>query len=142
MNGTGVDHPGTLRSRSVTWESPHLTLSQTRFGYFLTGPKLGREAAIACCFEAGRDGFWLHRVLSAHGVDTHVVEPTSILVNRRAKRAKIDRLDAEGMLRILAAYLGGDRQVCSMVSVPSSEAEDAKRPHREREHLVARAHSV
>ncbi len=98
--------------------------------------KLGREAAIACCFEAGRDGFWLHRVLSAHGVDTHVVEPTSILVNRRAKRAKTDRLDAEGMLRVLAAYLGGDRQVCSMVSVPSPEAEDAKRPHREREHLV------
>jgi len=98
--------------------------------------KLGREAAIACCFEAGRDGFWLHRVLSAHGVDTHVVEPTSILVNRRAKRAKTDRLDAEGMLRVLAAYLSGDRQVCSMVSVPSPEAEDAKRPHREREHLV------
>lgn len=98
--------------------------------------KPGREAAIACCFEAGRDGFWLHRVLSAHGVDTHVVEPTSILVNRRAKRAKTDRLDAEGMLRVLAAYLGGDRQVCSMVSVPSPEAEDAKRPHREREHLV------
>jgi transposase len=98
--------------------------------------KLGREAAIACCFEAGRDGFWLHRALSAHGVDTHVVEPTSILVNRRAKRAKTDRLDAEGMLRVLAAYLGGDRQVCSMVSVPSPEAEDAKRPHREREHLV------
>jgi len=88
------------------------------------------------CFEAGRDGFWLHRVLSAHDVDSHVVEPTSILVNRRARRAKTDRLDAEGMLRVLAAYLGGDRQVCSMVRVPLSEEEDAKRPHREREHLV------
>lgn len=98
--------------------------------------KLGQVAAVACCFEAGRDGFWLHRVLSAHDVDSHVVEPTSILVNRRARRAKTDRLDAEGMLRVLAAYLGGDRQVCSMVRVPLSEEEDAKRPHREREHLV------
>lgn len=98
--------------------------------------KLGQAAALACCFEAGRDGFWLHRVLSAHDVDSHVVEPTSILVNRRAKRTKTDRLDAEGMLRVLAAYLGGDRQVCSMVRVPSPEEEDAKRPHREREHLV------
>jgi transposase len=98
--------------------------------------KLGQAVDVACCFEAGRDGFWLHRVLSAHDVDSHVVEPTSILVNRRAKRAKTDRLDAEGMLRVLAAYLGGDRQVCSMVRVPSPEEEDAKRPHREREHLV------
>jgi len=91
---------------------------------------------VACCFEAGRDGFWLHRLLSAHDIDSHVVEPASILVNRRAKRAKTDRLDAEGLLRVLAAYLGGDRQVCSMVRVPSPEEEDAKRPHREREHLV------
>jgi transposase len=98
--------------------------------------KLGHEVVIACCFEAGRDGFWLHRVLTAQGVDSHVVEPTSILVNRRAKRAKTDRLDAEGLLRVLAAYLGGDHQVCSMVRVPSPDEEDAKRPHCEREHLV------
>jgi transposase len=65
-----------------------------------------------------------------------VLEPTSILVNRRARRAKTDRLDAEGMLRVLAAWLDGDRQVCSMVVVPTPEEEDAKRPHREREHLV------
>jgi len=65
-----------------------------------------------------------------------VLEPTSTLVNRRARPAKTDRLDAEGMLRVLAAWLSGDRQVCSMVRVPSAEEEDAKRPHREREHLV------
>jgi transposase len=92
--------------------------------------------AVACCFEAGRDGFWLHRLLTAHGVDAYVLEPTSILVNRRARRAKTDRLDAEGMLRVLAAWLAGDRQVCSMVRVPTPEEEDAKRPHRERERLV------
>src|SRR5450755_1611635 len=98
----------------------------------LDAPQIG----VVCCFEAGRDGFWLHRLLTAHGVASHVLEPTSILVNRRARRAKTDRLDAEGMLRVLAAWLGGDRQVCSMVRVPTPEEEDAKRPHREREHLV------
>ena len=91
---------------------------------------------LACCFEAGRDGFWLQRLLTANGVPTYVVEPTSMLVNRRARRAKTDRLDAEGLLRVLAAYVGGDHQVCSMVRVPTPEEEDAKRPHREREHLV------
>ena len=100
----------------------------------LDGP--GQVAELACCFEAGRDGFWLHRLLTRHGVPTYVVEPTSILVNRRARRAKTDRLDAEGLLRVLAAYVGGDRQICRMVRVPTPEEEDAKRPHREREHLV------
>jgi transposase len=98
--------------------------------------KLGGIAGVACCFEAGRDGFWLQRLLAAHGIAAHVLEPTSVLVNRRARRAKTDRLDAEGMVRVLAAWLGGDRQVCSMVRVPTPEEEDAKRPHREREHLV------
>jgi len=98
--------------------------------------KLDRTADLACCFEAGRDGFWLQRLLSAHGIPAYVLEPTSILVNRRARRAKTDRLDAEGMLRVLAAWLSGDRHVCSMVRVPTPEEEDAKRPHREREHLV------
>lgn len=91
---------------------------------------------IACCFEAGRDGFWIHRLLTDHGIPAYVVEPTSILVNRRAKRAKTDRLDAEGLLRVLAAYLAGDSQICSMVRVPTPDEEDGKRIHREREHLV------
>ena len=98
--------------------------------------KLGAGVNVACCFEAGRDGFWLHWLLTAQGFASYVLEPTSILVNRRARRAKTDRLDAEGMLRVLAAWLSGDRQVCSMVQVPTPEDEDAKRPHREREHLV------
>jgi transposase len=99
--------------------------------------KPGEAAAeVVCCFEAGRDGFWLHRLLSAQGIAAYVLEPTSVLVNRRARRAKTDRLDAEGMLRVLATWLGGDRQVCSMVRVPTPAEEDAKRPHREREHLV------
>jgi transposase len=94
---------------------------------------LDATIGVVCCFEAGRDGFWLHRLLTAHGVACHVLEPTSILVNRRARRAKTDRLDAEGMLRVLVAYLRGDHQACSMVRVPTPEEEDAKRTHRERE---------
>ena len=98
--------------------------------------RLDAAIAVVCCFEAGRDGFWLHRLLTAHGVANYVLEPTSILVNRRARRAKTDRLDAVGMLRVLAAYLRGDRQSCSMVRVPTPDEEDAKRMHRERENLV------
>jgi transposase len=75
-------------------------------------------------------------LLTAHEIAAYVLEPTSILVNRRARRAKADRLDAEGMLRVLATWLAGDRQVCSMVRVPTSDEEDAKRPHRDCEHLV------
>lgn len=96
----------------------------------------GSPAPIACCFEAGRDGFWLHRFLTAKDIPTYVVEPASVLVNRRSKRAKTDRLDAEGLLRVLAAYLAGDNQICSMVRVPTPEEEDGKRIHREREYLV------
>jgi transposase len=96
----------------------------------------GTAVEVVSCFEAGRDGFWLHRLLSAHGIINHVVEPTSILVSRRARRAKTDRLDAEGLLRVLMSYWRGDRQICSVVRVPTPEEEDAKRQHREREHLV------
>src|SRR6202047_5136404 len=71
--------------------------------------KLGVEASVMSCFEAGRDGFWLHRLLSEHGVINHVVEPTSILGKRRARRAKTDRLDAQGLLRILTAHAKGDQ---------------------------------
>ena len=98
--------------------------------------RLDATISTVCCFEAGRDGFWLQRLLTAQGVDTHVLEPTSILINRRARRAKTDRLDAVGMLRVLAAFLRGDRQSCSMVRVPTPDEEDAKRTHRERESLV------
>src|SRR3954465_13583643 len=98
--------------------------------------KLSQAVEVACCFEAGRDGVWLHRLLTAHGIAAYVLEPTSILVNRRARRAKTDRLDAEGMLRVLVTWLAGDRQVGSMVRVPTPDEEDAKRPHRERDQLV------
>ena len=74
--------------------------------------RMGPDVTLASCFEAGRDGFWLHRLLTDNGVVNHVVEPTSILVTRGARRAKTDRLDAQGLLRVLAAAFAGDREIC------------------------------
>jgi transposase len=95
------------------------------------------SVAVVTIQEAGRDGFWLHRLLEAHRVQSHVVDPASIAVSRRHRRAKTDRIDAEGLLRTLMAFARGERQVCSMVRPPSREAEDVRRLNREREALLA-----
>ena len=128
----GTRLPGAAKSRMHRIAAGDTAALLTLVGELRARPVKGANqvADLACCFEAGRDGFWLHRLLTGHGVATYVVEPTSILVNRRARRAKTDRLDAEGLLRVLAAYVGGDQQICSMVRVPTPEEEDAKRPHR------------
>ncbi len=97
---------------------------------------LARPVRVASCYEAGYDGFWLHRVLAANDIENHVIDPSSLLVNRRARRAKSDRIDAEGMLRALMAYARGERRVFAVVRVPSVDEEDFKRLHRERQHLV------
>ncbi len=97
---------------------------------------LARPVRVASCYEAGYDGFWLHRVLAANDIDNHVIDPSSLLVNRRARRAKSDRIDAEGMLRALMAYARGERRVFAVVRVPSVDEEDFKRLHRERQQLV------
>lgn len=86
--------------------------------------------------EAGFDGFWLHRLFEARGIESHVVDPASIAVNRRQRRAKTDRIDAEMLLRTLAAWKRGERRVCSMVHPPSPEDEDDRRLGRERQRLV------
>lgn len=98
--------------------------------------KLGRPVEVISCYEAGYDGFWLHRLLEAHGVRNYVFDPASLLVNRRARRAKTDRIDVERMLRALGRYLRGEPDACSMVRVPSVEQEDARRLHRERHRLI------
>jgi len=84
------------------------------------------EAAVISCYEAGRDGFWLHRYLVAHGITNHVVDSSSIEVNRRARRAKTDRLDLGGLLNLLARYVMGDRRVWRVVRVPTVTDEDAR----------------
>jgi transposase len=98
--------------------------------------ELGRPIEVISCYEAGYDGFWLHRLLEAHEVRNYVLDPASLLVNRRARRAKTDRIDVERMLRALGRYLRGEPDACSVVCVPSVEQEDARRLHRERHRLI------
>ncbi len=97
---------------------------------------MGAPVKVLSCYEAGYDGFWLHRVLAEAGIINHVIDPASLQVNRRARRAKTDRIDALGMLRALMAFQRGEEQVFSVVQVPSVEREDARRVHRERERLI------
>jgi transposase len=86
--------------------------------------------------EAGFDGFWIHRLLQANGIESHVVEPASIAVPRRHRRAKTDAIDGEALLRTLMAFKRGEPRVCSMVVPPSPEAEDRRRVSRERRTLI------
>jgi transposase len=89
------------------------------------------EAPVQACYEAGRDGFWLHRWLTGQGIANVVVDSSSIEVNRRARRAKTDRLDVHRLLQLLLRWAGGERQVWSVVRVPSAEAEAARQLTRE-----------
>jgi transposase len=91
---------------------------------------------IAVAYEAGRDGFWLARWLIEHGIEAHVIHPTSVAVSREHKRAKTDRLDTAILMRVFIGWLRGERGHCGMIAVPTIQEEDAKRPSRERENLV------
>jgi len=97
----------------------------------------GREVGIIVGYEAGYDGFWLQRRLAAEAITCWVMDPGSLQVDRKARRAKTDRLDAAMLLRALMAWWRGDRSACRMVQVPSVEREDARRTHRERQRLIA-----
>lgn len=87
---------------------------------------LSAEAPVISCYEAGRDAFWLHRYLVAQGITNYVVDSASIEVNRRARRAKTDRLDLGGLLSLLARYVQGDRRCWRVVRVPTLAEEDAR----------------
>lgn len=103
-----------------------------------------REAAAAgqeirrtvVAYEAGRDGFWLARWLTARGIEAYVIHSSSVAVSRERGRAKTDRLDTALLLRVVLGWLRGEPGHCSMVAVPTVAEEDAKRPTRERENLV------
>jgi transposase len=97
----------------------------------------GEAVQVVLGYEAGYDGFWLHRRLTTEGIACWVMDPGSLQVDRRARRAKTDRLDAAMLLRALRAWCRGDRAACRMVQVPSVEREDARRTHRERQRLIA-----
>lgn len=97
---------------------------------------LGGVPAVVSCYEAGYDGFWLHRLLMAAGITNYVFDPASIAVDQRARRVKTDRVDGEKILRTLMAYLRGEPRVVRIVQVPAPEQEDARRATRERDRLT------
>ncbi len=95
-----------------------------------------RIERIVVAFEAGRDGFWLARWLTARSIEAHVIHAASVAVSREHRRAKTDRLDAELLKRAFLGWLRGERDHCKVVAIPTLKDEDAKRPSRERESLV------
>src|SRR5215218_7874577 len=113
------------------------TLLNLLHGWRAEAGQAGREISrIAVAFEAGRDGFWLARWLRAHGIEAHVIHPTSIAVSREHRRAKTDRRDTALLKRVFLGWLRGEPDHCTMAAVPTLEEEDARRPNRERESLV------
>ena len=98
--------------------------------------RTGQDFPIIVIQEAGLDGFWIHRVLQSEGIESHVVDPASILTSRRGRRAKTDRIDGESLVRTLMAYKRGEPRVCSMARPPTPLEEDRRRVCRERRILV------
>ena len=101
-----------------------------------TEERTGASARLVVIQEAGLDGFWIHRLLTANAIESHIVEPASIAVPRRHRRAKTDIIDGETLLRTLRAFKRGEPRVCSMVVAPSPAEEDRRRISRERRTLV------
>lgn len=93
--------------------------------------KLPADVRVVSCYEAGRDGFWIHRALEMLGVENKVVDSASIEVNRHAKRAKTDRLDAGKLLSQLLRWLAGETRALKIVRIPTQEEEDRRHLHRE-----------
>jgi transposase len=98
--------------------------------------KGARRVRTLSCYEAGYDGFWLHRVLLKEGVENHVLDGASLPVDRRAKHIKTDHIDAKRLLKAIVGFAQGDPQSCRAVHVPTPEQEDARRLSRERQRLV------
>lgn len=100
------------------------------------GQPVGGSAKVVVIQEAGLDGFWVHRLLEANGIESHVVDPSSVAVARRQRRAKTDAIDGETLLRTLLAWRRGEPRVCTMVVAPTPEQEDRRRTSRERATLL------
>jgi transposase len=114
----------TVLARSTAAVMREIKLAKLRFG-------LPEDAKVVSCFEAGRDGFWLHRFLVHEGVQNIVVDSASIEVNRRKRRAKSDRLDAIKLLSMLIRWHNGEKKIWSVVRVPTVTDEDRRQLHRE-----------
>jgi transposase len=130
----GISDGKTMRARVVTieardWKRLKQEIEKARERF-----ELEADAPVRSCYEAGREGFWIHRALEGMGIENIVIDAASMDVKRR-KRAKTDRIDAEGLVRQLIRYWRGEHDVWSVVRVPSEEAEDSRQMHREIEVL-------
>ena len=114
----------TITARDLAALQSEIHMAKQRF-------ELSKDTPVISCYEAGRDGFWLHRYLASIGVSNLVVDSASIEVNRRAKRAKTDKLDLGKLLTMLMRYQAGEKKVWRVVHVPSAEVEDHRHLHRE-----------
>jgi len=112
-----------MPARSLAKLEEEIAKAKARFG-------LPADAPVRTCYEAGRDGFWLHRALTARGIDNVVVDSSSIEVDRRAKRIKTDPVDAAKLLNLLCRYHAGERKLWRVVQVPRVGDEDGRQLHR------------
>jgi transposase len=110
-------------ARDLARLDQEIAKAKERFG-------LPADAPVLTCYEAGRDGFWLHRALSSRGIGNLVVDSSSIEVDRRKKRVKTDPVDAAKLLNLLCRYHGGERKVWRVVQVPAVSDEERRQLHR------------
>jgi transposase len=123
----GAGQPPRIRSvpsRCTTLVLNEIKKTKLRFG-------LPGDTPVVSCYEAGRDGFWIHRFLTDAGVENIVVDSASIEVSRRKRRAKSDRLDAIKLVSMLIRWHNGEKKVWSLVHVPTVADEDGRQLHRE-----------
>jgi transposase len=113
-----------IASRDLQALQHEIKTAKKRFG-------LSADVPVLSCYEAGRDGFWIHRYLEENGIQNLVVDSSSIEVSRRARRRKTDKLDVNKLLAMLIRYHSGEQKVWRVVHVPSTKAEDARQLHRE-----------
>jgi len=94
------------------------------------------DGRVVSCYEAGRDGFWIHRALDADGINNYVLDSASIEVSRRKRRLKTDRVDVVALLHLLMRYTKGEKTALHVIRIPTVAEEDQRRLHRERERLL------
>ena len=114
----------TVGARKLLLLQDEIAKAKVRFG-------LPADAPVVSCYEAGRDGFWLHRYLVAQGIDNAVIDSASIETNRRHRRAKSDRIDAAALLNKLIRRHLGDDKGWKVIRVPEPVEEDARQVHRD-----------
>src|SRR5256712_6405793 len=131
--GFTTGHGQQPRERTVSARQQERVLDEIAHAKRRMG--LAESAGGVSFYEAGREGFWLHRFLQGHGITNYVVDSSAIEVNRRRRRAKSDGLDVRKLLSMLIRYAHGERQVWRVVKVPSVEAEDHRHLHRDLETL-------